>query len=83
MFRDLVGNGFQIGGFIVGLQAGKRVGIGQAVGDDLAAALARIIHQLRRMIVDFGVEQDRDRQSFAVKAVDQAERADAVAVVAP
>ena len=80
---DRVTHGGEIGGLGRLGHAVERVGVADPMRHHLAARGREGAGQLRRVVVDRGVEQNGERDLGAAETIEDAEGPDAVAVVAP
>ena len=71
------------GALVALVQAPLPLGIGAAVADDLVAAPGKGRHELRRLIVEFGIYERRSGQAERIEHLQHPPGADAVAPVAP
>ena len=83
MCGDRIGYGAQISGLVLPRPACQSVRIGQPVRHDFAPARAGEIDQIGGVVVDLGIQQQRDRKAFPREPVYQTKAADPVAIVAP
>src|SRR5436190_1446858 len=83
MLLDRRGGFADAGALFFERHVGLTLGVGAAMADDLVAVLAERRDHLRAVVVELAVDEQRVRQVVSLCELEQAPRADAVAVVAP
>ena len=73
----------EVGGLLVGRHLRERVGVRDAVRDELGAGVPRCVGHLWRLVIDHRVEQHGRRDADSLEHLEQPEGADPVAVLAP